>query len=249
MNDEFIKIKKEMSTEAAFKIKKEQNHSEPVFEYIDKIKRGKIPSQSNEQSNTVAIKQEPDKSSVQEKKIESFALEKKKLLKEIVTLRKEHQQTFLQLQKCNRQQDEIKYEFNLREKSFTEKSIKFNNNIKNLEAEKNVMENTAKKNEKTIEHLTDQLKKEIKKSNGLSRQNNILNARLKQMSTTVVTDDGQANSDVFEAERIVDHKRNGSKRIFRIRWKGFGAKDDTWEPEENLFCPSIMKEYLQDHLF
>ena len=33
-------------------------------------------------------------------------------------------------------------------------------------------------------------------------------------------------------------------RVFRIRWKGFGPKNDTWEPEENLNCDDIIQKFL-----
>lgn len=31
--------------------------------------------------------------------------------------------------------------------------------------------------------------------------------------------------------------------IYRIRWKGYAAGDDTWEPKESLSCPDIIKKY------
>lgn len=33
-------------------------------------------------------------------------------------------------------------------------------------------------------------------------------------------------------------------RYYRVRWKGFGAEEDTWEPEENLFdCKNVLDQY------
>ena len=33
-------------------------------------------------------------------------------------------------------------------------------------------------------------------------------------------------------------------RYYRVRWKGFGEEEDTWEPEENLFdCKSVLEQY------
>lgn len=48
----------------------------------------------------------------------------------------------------------------------------------------------------------------------------------------------------YEVQDIVDHrKERGGKMVYRIRWKNFGAKDDTWEPEATLSCPDIIKRY------
>lgn len=51
--------------------------------------------------------------------------------------------------------------------------------------------------------------------------------------------------DIFEAERIVQHKKEGEKILYLVRWRGYGSNDDTWEPEENLMCPSLLREYNQ----
>lgn len=37
---------------------------------------------------------------------------------------------------------------------------------------------------------------------------------------------------VFEVEKVVSHRSGASGREYRVRWLGFGARDDTWEPEE-----------------
>ncbi|XP_063979905.1 uncharacterized protein LOC135163926 [Diachasmimorpha longicaudata] len=49
----------------------------------------------------------------------------------------------------------------------------------------------------------------------------------------------------YEVERIIDvyFKKNG-KREFLIRWKGFKPSEDTWEPEDNLNCPELIKKFM-----
>jgi len=50
----------------------------------------------------------------------------------------------------------------------------------------------------------------------------------------------------FEVEKIIEvhFKKNGTKE-FLIRWKGFGAADDTWEPEKNLNCQELIAKFMQ----
>ncbi|XP_011697020.1 PREDICTED: probable chromo domain-containing protein LHP1 [Wasmannia auropunctata] len=50
----------------------------------------------------------------------------------------------------------------------------------------------------------------------------------------------------FEVERIIEvrFKKNGMKE-FLIRWKGFSATDDTWEPEKNLNCAELISKFMQ----
>lgn len=48
----------------------------------------------------------------------------------------------------------------------------------------------------------------------------------------------------YEVQDIIDHrKERGGKIVYRIRWKNYGAADDTWEPEATLSCPDIIKKY------
>ena len=32
---------------------------------------------------------------------------------------------------------------------------------------------------------------------------------------------------------------------FRVRWVGYGEKDDTWEFVNNLSCPTFVQDFLQ----
>lgn len=48
---------------------------------------------------------------------------------------------------------------------------------------------------------------------------------------------------MFQVEKIVDEKVVNGVRQYLIRWKGYDAKDDTWEPEDTLNCPDLIKKF------
>jgi transposase len=45
---------------------------------------------------------------------------------------------------------------------------------------------------------------------------------------------GFLRDDVYEPEAIVDERMSAQGREFRIRWKGYTPREDTWEPESHL---------------
>lgn len=51
----------------------------------------------------------------------------------------------------------------------------------------------------------------------------------------------------YVVERILDHrvsKRRGRKKFFLVRWAGYGAEHDSWEPIDNLDnCPDALQDY------
>lgn len=52
----------------------------------------------------------------------------------------------------------------------------------------------------------------------------------------------------YEVEEIIDHKYIGKrKKQYLIRWKGYTADDDTWEPEDSLECAEMIEKYLEIH--
>jgi hypothetical protein len=47
-------------------------------------------------------------------------------------------------------------------------------------------------------------------------------------------DEEEEKSSKFDVERIVQHKKDGSKNLFLVKWKGFPESANTWEPFSNL---------------
>lgn len=47
----------------------------------------------------------------------------------------------------------------------------------------------------------------------------------------------------LQVEKIVGHQSIGRKVSFLIRWKGWAAKHDTWQFEDDLNCAQILKAY------
>lgn len=53
-----------------------------------------------------------------------------------------------------------------------------------------------------------------------------------------------AVEDDYEVEDIVDQKTEKGKKFYLVKWKGWAASSNTWEPESSLSCPDIVKKYL-----
>lgn len=50
--------------------------------------------------------------------------------------------------------------------------------------------------------------------------------------------------DVFDIEKVVaDGVGSDGEILYQVRWKGFGATSDTWEPEENFLNKAVLNKY------
>ncbi|XP_028175998.1 chromobox protein homolog 1-like [Ostrinia nubilalis] len=47
----------------------------------------------------------------------------------------------------------------------------------------------------------------------------------------------------YEVEKIIDSKKIKGKLHYLIRWKGYSADSDTWEPENTLSCPDLINKF------
>ncbi|KAM9321714.1 chromodomain Y-like protein [Pholidichthys leucotaenia] len=58
-----------------------------------------------------------------------------------------------------------------------------------------------------------------------------------------------ATEEFYEVERIMDRRRNKKGRVeYLVRWRGYGAEGDTWEPESHLTtCMAYVQEFNRQH--
>eukprot|EP00658_Telonema_sp_P-2_P083832 TRINITY_DN9178_c0_g1_i9.p1 TRINITY_DN9178_c0_g1~~TRINITY_DN9178_c0_g1_i9.p1 ORF type:complete len:185 (+),score=93.91 TRINITY_DN9178_c0_g1_i9:53-607(+) len=49
----------------------------------------------------------------------------------------------------------------------------------------------------------------------------------------------------FVVLKVVGAKKEGNKNFFKLRWKGFTPKDDTWEPATNCSCPKLISAFKE----
>lgn len=49
----------------------------------------------------------------------------------------------------------------------------------------------------------------------------------------------------FEVEDVVDARERGTSILYRVRWRGWSSKNDTWEPFINLFENSIFRRFYE----
>ncbi|KAF8747058.1 reverse transcriptase [Rhizoctonia solani] len=51
----------------------------------------------------------------------------------------------------------------------------------------------------------------------------------------------------YKVKGITDAEERNGKWFFRVKWKGYGSKENTWEPQENLKnAKKILEKYKKD---
>ena len=49
----------------------------------------------------------------------------------------------------------------------------------------------------------------------------------------------------LQVEKILNLTVKQNQLFYLIRWKGYGPKYDSWEPEENLECDEAVDEFMK----
>lgn len=106
--------------------------------------------------------------------------------------------------------------------------------------------NEEKENSKSKTKEEKKEKKDKKGKKGIKRKGKRDSSGTPAKKTKSEWDSEGADENAeYEVERILEvhHKKNG-KREFLIHWKGWSTKFDSWEPEENLNCPDLIKKFM-----
>ena len=53
---------------------------------------------------------------------------------------------------------------------------------------------------------------------------------------------------VYSMEEILEKRINNGKAEYLISWEGYGPKENSWEPESNIYCPVMLKEFEEKYL-
>lgn len=51
----------------------------------------------------------------------------------------------------------------------------------------------------------------------------------------------------FEVESLIKHRKWRGKYQYLVRWKNYSEQDDRWVTENDLNCPSLLKNYKRTH--
>lgn len=58
----------------------------------------------------------------------------------------------------------------------------------------------------------------------------------------------ELESDEYEVEKICDIKFENEEEMYLVKWKGFGVKDNTWEPRKNLLnANGVINDFHKEH--
>ena len=55
------------------------------------------------------------------------------------------------------------------------------------------------------------------------------------------------NEEEYEVEQILDKRTHYGKIQYLIKWKGYPLSEASWEPEENLNCPKLLKKFNKNN--
>lgn len=53
----------------------------------------------------------------------------------------------------------------------------------------------------------------------------------------------KSSNNEYEVEAIIDSRKSKDRTKYLIRWKGYDESDDTWEFEDTLNCPDLIKAF------
>ena len=56
----------------------------------------------------------------------------------------------------------------------------------------------------------------------------------------------ETDDEIYEVEKILNHKVTKGIIYYKLKWKGFPMSQCTWEKESNLDCKALLDEYWKN---
>lgn len=171
--------------------------------------------------------------------VADWSQEKRKLIQKVIEAKSAHQQCLLDLQKTAQKCKMLKSEKVELDELCADLSSKLNSfQIEN----ENLKIQCSKKESESIAMVHDNkaLKARLKQLQSIQSQKTSENDAIDQKM-----DPKNQQTETYDIEKIVGHKKKKDGLQFCVRWKGFSAKDDTWENESELLCS--LCEYKKKH--
>lgn len=177
-----------------------------------------------------------------QKKLSGLTEEKEKLLGELVQSKAEYQRIYFDLQK---QMDTIAKR-DQKEKALTarvlvleQEKLSFNTLLSDKDATINRLQTELNTMKEDFELKMSKYEKDLKECNVKISQ------KFKEKNSPLR--DSRSHSDLFDVEDIMAHKIVNGKKFFLVRWEGYSADDDTWEPENIVNKLSVFKKYVKSN--
>ena len=118
-----------------------------------------------------------------------------------------------------------------------------------------VGEGSLRKKSNDFDEINDNFEEEESKE----KENNLEIGSTKQKDTIILKEKKQhivnqqkvssyssysdSEDEVYEVEEIVNHRKKNGKIQYFLKWVGYSSSENTWEFEESLNCPDLVKEY------